>query len=144
MAEGQHKLAIFRGLLKFKSNQQKIWGVLIFLSIVSKADTAPMSEAALRGLEIAQEHCSRCHVGGNENRYSSIETTPSFFGLRAMKDWRIRFTEFYIRPPHPALVNIVDVTERSKKLPAFVSEINLKLDQIDDLISYLEQLKKID
>ena len=35
MAEGQHKLAIFRGLLKFKSNQQKIWGVLIFLSIVT-------------------------------------------------------------------------------------------------------------
>ena len=31
---------------------------LFFLSIVSKADTAPMSEAALRGLEIAQEHCS--------------------------------------------------------------------------------------
>ena len=35
MAEGQHKLAIFRVLLKFKSNQQKIWGVLIFLSIVT-------------------------------------------------------------------------------------------------------------
>ena len=35
MAEGQHKLAIFRGLLKFKSNVQKIWGVLIFLSIVT-------------------------------------------------------------------------------------------------------------
>ena len=35
MAEGQHKLAIFRGLLKFKSNQQKIWGVLIFLSVVT-------------------------------------------------------------------------------------------------------------
>jgi cytochrome c oxidase subunit IV len=33
MAEGAHKLAIFRGLLKFKSNVQKIWGVLIFLSI---------------------------------------------------------------------------------------------------------------
>ena len=35
MAEGQHKLAIFRGLLKFKSNQQKIWWVLVFLSIVT-------------------------------------------------------------------------------------------------------------
>jgi cytochrome c oxidase subunit IV len=35
MAEGAHKLAIFRGLLKFKSNVQKIWGVLIFLSIVT-------------------------------------------------------------------------------------------------------------
>ena len=54
--------------------------ILIFLSIVSKADTAPISEAALRGLEIAQEHCSRCHVVGNNNRYSSIETTPSFLG----------------------------------------------------------------
>ena len=35
MAADTHKLAIFRGLLKFKSNQQKIWGVLIFLSIVT-------------------------------------------------------------------------------------------------------------
>ncbi|MEM6685014.1 MAG: cytochrome C oxidase subunit IV family protein [Bacteroidota bacterium] len=31
----EHKLAIFRGRLKFKSNVQKIWGVLIFLSIVT-------------------------------------------------------------------------------------------------------------
>lgn len=30
-----HKLEIFRGLLKFKSNTQKIWGVLIFLTIVT-------------------------------------------------------------------------------------------------------------
>tara|TARA_B100001113_G_scaffold318348_1_gene286329 strand:+ start:330 stop:713 length:384 start_codon:yes stop_codon:yes gene_type:complete len=35
MGHNSHKLAIFRGLLKFKSNQQKIWGVLIFLSIVT-------------------------------------------------------------------------------------------------------------
>jgi hypothetical protein len=31
----EHNLAIFRGKLKFKSNEQKIWGVLIFLSIVT-------------------------------------------------------------------------------------------------------------
>jgi cytochrome c oxidase subunit 4 len=37
---GEHKLAIFRGLLKFKSNQQKIWGVLIFLSIVTCIEVA--------------------------------------------------------------------------------------------------------
>ena len=35
MAEGAHKLAIFRGLFKFKLNVQKIWCVLIFLSIVT-------------------------------------------------------------------------------------------------------------
>lgn len=33
-----HKLEIFRGLLKFKSNTQKIWGVLIFLSIVTAVE----------------------------------------------------------------------------------------------------------
>ncbi|MCL6274871.1 cytochrome C oxidase subunit IV family protein [Muricauda sp. 2012CJ35-5] len=30
-----HKLEIFRGLWKFKSNVQKIWGVLAFLSLVT-------------------------------------------------------------------------------------------------------------
>ncbi|MEZ2415959.1 cytochrome C oxidase subunit IV family protein [Muriicola sp. E247] len=36
----EHKLAIFRGTLKFKSNTQKIWGVLIFLSIVTTIEVA--------------------------------------------------------------------------------------------------------
>ena len=30
-----HKLEIFRGLIKFKSNTQKIWGVLVFLTLVT-------------------------------------------------------------------------------------------------------------
>ncbi|MDG1730558.1 MAG: cytochrome C oxidase subunit IV family protein [Algibacter sp.] len=36
----EHKLEIFRGLLKFKSNTQKIWGVLIFLTIVTVVEVA--------------------------------------------------------------------------------------------------------
>ncbi|OUS15055.1 hypothetical protein A9Q93_06980 [Nonlabens dokdonensis] len=36
----EHKLEIFRGLVKFKSNTQKIWGVLIFLSIVTIIEVA--------------------------------------------------------------------------------------------------------
>lgn len=36
----EHKLEIFRGLLKFKSNTQKIWGVLIFLSIITAVEVA--------------------------------------------------------------------------------------------------------
>ena len=35
-----HKLSIFRGLVTFKSNIQKIWGVLIFLSIVTVIEVA--------------------------------------------------------------------------------------------------------
>ncbi len=34
----EHKLEIFRGLLKFKSNTQKIWGVLAFLSLVTAVE----------------------------------------------------------------------------------------------------------
>ncbi len=34
----EHKLEIFRGLLKFKNNTQKIWGVLIFLSLVTAVE----------------------------------------------------------------------------------------------------------
>ncbi len=40
MSQEEHKLEIFRGLIKFKSNEQKIWGVLIFLSIVTIIEVA--------------------------------------------------------------------------------------------------------
>ena len=35
-----HNLAIFRGLVKFKSNVTKIWGVFVFLSIVTIVEVA--------------------------------------------------------------------------------------------------------
>ena len=36
----EHKLSIFRGLVTFKSNTQKIWGVLLFLSIITAIEVA--------------------------------------------------------------------------------------------------------
>ncbi|MDM9630435.1 cytochrome C oxidase subunit IV family protein [Robiginitalea aurantiaca] len=36
----EHKLEIFRGLVKFRSNTSKIWGVLVFLSIVTAIEVA--------------------------------------------------------------------------------------------------------
>ncbi len=35
-----HKLEIFRGLLKFNSNTQKIWGVLTFLTLITIVEVA--------------------------------------------------------------------------------------------------------
>ena len=40
MENSTHKLEIFRGLLKFRSNETKIWGVLLFLSIVTIVEVA--------------------------------------------------------------------------------------------------------
>lgn len=36
----EHKLSIFRGLVTFKSNTHKIWGVLLFLSIITAIEVA--------------------------------------------------------------------------------------------------------
>ncbi len=36
----EHKLEIFRGLVKFKSNTQKIWGVLAFLTLITVVEVA--------------------------------------------------------------------------------------------------------
>lgn len=38
--EHAHKLAIFRGTLKFRSNITKIWGVFVILSIVTTVEVA--------------------------------------------------------------------------------------------------------
>ena len=40
MAHHEHSLAIFRGKLKFKSNEQKIWGVFVFLSLITIVEVA--------------------------------------------------------------------------------------------------------
>lgn len=36
----EHKLEIFQGLLKFKSNITKIWGIFLFLSIITVIEVA--------------------------------------------------------------------------------------------------------
>ncbi len=40
MAHENQNLAIFRGKIKFKNNQQKIWGVFILLSIITIIEVA--------------------------------------------------------------------------------------------------------
>lgn len=50
-----HNLAILRGLIKFKSNTQKIWGVLILLSIVTAVEVI---------LGIYKPHSLMAHVLG--------------------------------------------------------------------------------
>lgn len=54
-----HKLEIFRGLVKFKSNTQKIWGVLIFLTLITAIQvflgiTKPafLTESSLLGMKL--------------------------------------------------------------------------------------------
>ena len=94
-----------------------------------------------RGRGLAAEHCTRCHVVGDINPYGGIESTPSFIGMKYLSDWERRFEEFYILPPHPALVNIAEVSvERDDSRPAFVQEITLTLEDVDAILAFVRTL----
>ena len=98
-----------------------------------------------KGREIVRQHCTRCHVVPNMNPYGGIGSTPSFAALKWLSDWEHRFEVFYTLPPHPALVSIQGVSEeRSASLPVFVAEIELQIDDIDAILSFVRTLETPD
>ena len=98
-----------------------------------------------KGREIVRQHCTRCHVVPNMNPYGGIGSTPSFAALKWLSDWEHRFEVFYTLPPHPALVNILGVSEeRSASLPVFVAEIELQIDDVDAILSFVRTLETPD
>ena len=114
-------------------------GAALLMAMMGAA--APASADVDRGREVAATHCTRCHVVGDINPYGGIESTPSFIGMKYLADWERRFEEFYILPPHPALVRIDEVTaERSDDRPAFVHEIVLTLEDVDDILNFVRTL----
>ena len=114
-------------------------GVALLMAMMGAA--VPASADVDRGREVAATHCTRCHVVGDINPYGGIESTPSFIGMKYLADWERRFEEFYILPPHPALVRIDEVTaERSDDRPAFVHEIVLTLEDVDDILDFVRTL----
>ena len=98
-----------------------------------------------KGREVVRQHCTRCHVVPNMNPYGGIGSTPSFAALKWLSDWEQRFEVFYTLPPHPALVSIEGVSEeRSLSLPVFVAEIELQIDDVDAILSFVRTLETPD
>ena len=107
------------------------------LGLTSMAATPSLAGDADRGRAIAAEHCTRCHVVGDINPRGGIESTPSFIGMKRLADWQRRYAEFYILPPHPALVRIEEVSaERDEARPAFVHEITLTLEDVESILAF--------
>ncbi len=62
--------------------------------------------------------------------------------MKWLVDWRRRFEIFYSLPPHPAVVRIDGVTPpRDQALPAFSHEITITLEQLDDILAYVDTIK---
>lgn len=92
------------------------------------------------GQRLAEEHCSRCHVIGNFNRYGGIGSTPSFQLLAKRDDWLERFQTFYDRRPHPVFVRIPGV-EPWTELPSHVATFEVERENIEDLIAFVRTLR---
>ena len=45
-----------------------------------------VGESVLIGKQIAESHCSRCHIVDNKNSFGGIGSTPSFIGLKNLSD----------------------------------------------------------
>ena len=115
-------------------------GMTIVLFQYASAD-----EIIEKGREVVRQHCARCHVVPNMNPYGGIGSTPSFAALKWLSDWEHRFEVFYTLPPHPALVSIRGVSEeRSASLPVFVAEIELQIDDVDAILSFVRTLETPD
>ncbi|MEM1198391.1 MAG: c-type cytochrome [Pseudomonadota bacterium] len=96
--------------------------------------------SADQGENIANLHCSRCHVIPGRNNMG-IGSTPSFKTMVTSKSaaWRDKFEAFFSLAPHPAFVTIKEMrTERSG--PAIAAPIILSLREIDDLMAYVDAL----
>ncbi len=93
-----------------------------------------------KGREIARQHCTRCHVVGDLNRYGGIGSTPSFQILARRDDWLERFSVFYALRPHPVFVRVPDVPPPTE-LPSHVATIEMTLQQIEDVIAFVRQMR---
>lgn len=92
------------------------------------------------GRKLALEHCARCHVVGDYNKFGGIGSTPSFSLLVGLRDWRERFQTFFERRPHPVHVRIKDIPKPTA-FPSNAAVITLTLSNVDDILAFAETLR---
>ncbi len=94
------------------------------------------------GREIAQHHCTRCHVVGDYNPNGGISSTPSFQLLvKRRPDYKERFATFFVRRPHPAFLSIKGVGRIRPDLPPNAQPVELTYQDVRDVSAFIETLK---
>ncbi len=98
-----------------------------------------------RGEAFSFTNCGRCHVVGDRNRMKGIGSTPSFGVLRSLPDWEARFSTFYARIPHPALVQLEGVSPPfNPAFPPANQPLRLTLEQLEDILTFVSGLAPAD
>jgi hypothetical protein len=119
----------------------KLGTVISIVLLIIQANSAradPVSE----GKSISENHCSRCHVVGKFNPNGGISSTPSFQLLvNALDDYKERFSTFYARPPHPAVI-IIEGLKKRDRLPYNAKPVELTLKDVKNILMFAETLRK--
>lgn len=116
---------------------------LSFLAGVIAAPAALADGNVETGRQVAEQHCSRCHVIGDYNKYGGIGSTPSFQLLaNAFPDYRARFETFFVRRPHPVFVIIEGYGRRLPEIPPNAAPVKLPLSAVADVLAFVETLRK--
>ena len=114
--------------------------VLGMTSLVSvSAVQAEQSALLKQGEKLVRQHCTRCHVVGDLNKYGGIGSTPSFGAIKSLPDWQDRFAAFWSLLPHPSVVQVEGISpERPKDLLATTKQIFLTPDEVDAILTYVD------
>ena len=127
-----------RSLFRFPSLLTGL--VLGMTSLVSvSAVQAEQSALLKQGEKLVRQHCTRCHVVGDLNKYGGIGSTPSFGAIKSLPDWQDRFAAFWSLLPHPSVVQVEGISpERPKDLLATTKQIFLTPDEVDAILNYVD------
>lgn len=99
------------------------------------ADAAPSVDD--RGEKLAFQHCGRCHVISERNKYGGIGSTPSFPALRAIPSWKEKFDAFWTLNPHPSFTQVEGVTPPFPEgRPPHIAPVELTLDEAEAIIAF--------
>lgn len=104
---------------------------------VARREEAPQGDATL-GERLALQHCGRCHVISEKNKYGGIGSTPSFPALRSLSDYRDKFDAFWTLNPHPSFTQVAGITEPfDPARPPHIAPVELTLEEVEAITAYV-------
>ena len=116
-------------------------GLVLGMTCLVSVSAVQAEQSALlkQGEKLVRQHCTRCHVVGDLNKYGGIGSTPSFGAIKSLPDWQDRFAAFWSLLPHPSVVQVEGISpERPKDLLATTKQIFLTPDEVDAILTYVD------
>lgn len=99
----------------------------------------------VRGKQLSEAHCGRCHVVDRAKPFGAIGNSPSFHAMRSFTDWLPTFSAFYTANPHRALIAIESVQDpHTDQTPVHIARIKLTLDDVLDIVTFVGTLEPLD